>query len=135
MIIEDVTLRCSRTILNKKVRNSYSCKVVLHDENVRSPSAGVFTLVLVYGDVIMTGVGLALETKAIVLSSRLSSRLCQCSILAIHPGVLFVWSQFMYSKQPKLGLTQESLRMVTARVVVVISGSFPDLRGIHSPQC
>ena len=29
-----------------------------------------------------------------------------------------------YSKQPYLGLTQESLRMVTARVLVVLGGSF-----------
>ena len=33
-------------------------------------------------------------------------------------------SQVIYSKQPTLGLTQESLRMVTARVPVVLSGSF-----------
>ena len=33
-------------------------------------------------------------------------------------------SQVINSKQPNLGLTQESLRMVTARVLVVLSGSF-----------
>ena len=33
-------------------------------------------------------------------------------------------SQVIFFKQPNLGLTQESLRMVTARVLVVISGSF-----------
>ena len=33
-------------------------------------------------------------------------------------------SQIINSKQPNLGLTQESLRMVTARVLVVLSGSF-----------
>ena len=33
-------------------------------------------------------------------------------------------SQVIYSKQPNLGLTQESPRMVTARVLVVLSGSF-----------
>ena len=33
-------------------------------------------------------------------------------------------SQVIKSKQPNLGLTQESLRMVTARVLVVLSGSF-----------
>ena len=33
-------------------------------------------------------------------------------------------SQVINSKQPNLGLTQESLRMVTDRVLVVLSGSF-----------
>ena len=33
-------------------------------------------------------------------------------------------SQVIYSKQPNLGLTQESLRMVTVRVLGVLSGSF-----------
>ena len=33
-------------------------------------------------------------------------------------------AQVIYSKQPNLGLTQESLRMVTARVLFVLSGSF-----------
>ena len=33
-------------------------------------------------------------------------------------------SQVINSKQSNLGLTQESLRMVTARVLVVLSGSF-----------
>ena len=33
-------------------------------------------------------------------------------------------SQVINSKQPNLGLTQESLRMVTARLLVVLSGSF-----------
>ena len=33
-------------------------------------------------------------------------------------------SQVIYFKQPNLGLTQELLRMVTARVLVVLSGSF-----------
>ena len=33
-------------------------------------------------------------------------------------------SQVINSKQPNLGLTQESLRMVTAKVLVVLSGSF-----------
>ena len=33
-------------------------------------------------------------------------------------------SQVIYSKQSNVGLTQESLRMVTARVLVVLSGSF-----------
>ena len=32
-------------------------------------------------------------------------------------------SQVINSKQPNLGLMQESLRMVTARVLVVLSGS------------
>ena len=32
-------------------------------------------------------------------------------------------SQVIYSKQPNIGLAQESLRMVTARVLVVLSGS------------
>ena len=32
--------------------------------------------------------------------------------------------QVINSKQHNLGLTQESLRMVTARVLVVLSGSF-----------
>ena len=34
------------------------------------------------------------------------------------------YSQVINSKQPNLGLTQESLRMVTDRVLVVLSGSF-----------
>ena len=38
------------------------------------------------------------------------------------PAVLS--SEVINSKQPNLGLTQESLRMVTARVLVVLSGSF-----------
>ena len=33
-------------------------------------------------------------------------------------------SPVIYSKQPNLGITQESLRVVTARVLVVLSGSF-----------
>ena len=33
-------------------------------------------------------------------------------------------SLVIYSKQPNIGLTQTSLRMVTARVLVVLSGSF-----------
>jgi len=45
-----------------------------------------------------------------------------CSIRSMVLGILS--SQVIYSKQPNLGLTQESLRMVTARVLVVLSGSF-----------
>jgi len=37
---------------------------------------------------------------------------------------LFLSSQVINSKQPYLGLTQESLGMVTVRVLVVLSGSF-----------
>ena len=37
---------------------------------------------------------------------------------------LVLSSQVINSKQPNLGLTQESLRMVTARVLVVLMGSF-----------
>ena len=42
------------------------------------------------------------------------------ALLLRHSGFR---SQVIYSKQLNLGLTQESLRMVTARVLVVLSGS------------
>ena len=40
------------------------------------------------------------------------------------PLALFLSSQVINSKQSNLWLTQETLRMVTARVLVVLSGSF-----------
>ena len=62
--------------------------------------------------------------------------------------LLVLSSQVINFKQPNLELTQESLRMVTARVLDVLNGSFTsqietgptlawfsDSRGIHSPQC
>ena len=46
-------------------------------------------------------------------------------ILQMAPPILStIRSQVIYSKQPNLRLTQESLRMVTARVLIVLSGSF-----------
>ena len=49
-------------------------------------------------------------------------------ILMVFRGIanfnVVLSSQVINSKQPKIGLTQESLRMVTARVLVVLSGSF-----------
>ena len=42
----------------------------------------------------------------------------------IQTSLYVLSSQVINSKQPNLGLTQESLRTVTARVLVVLSGSF-----------
>ena len=62
----------------------------------------------------------------------ISSSLCSCSVLWLGEGLSILFpadchllsSQVINSKQRNLGLTQESLRMVTARVLVVLSGSF-----------
>ena len=69
-------------------------------------------------------------TMLMILSSQVINfkqpnlGLTQESLRIVTARVLVLSSQVINSKQPNLGLMQESLRMVIARVLVVLSGSF-----------